>query len=217
MTARWTVVVPVKALAVAKTRLALPAPLREELALAMALDVVAAALACPVVTGVVVVSDDPRAVAALPLLGATVVPDEPDAGLNPALEHGAEVAVALHPTAGVAVVSSDLPALRPAELSAALSTADAHVRAFVSDDAGTGTTLLAVRAPAAAGARVALGAAYGTGSAARHRDSGAADISRPVWAGLRRDVDTLADLAHARSLGVGPRTLAVLPRVRDLP
>src|SRR5204863_65114 len=55
----WSLVVPVKVLTRAKTRLAsLAGPDRPALALAMAADTVAAALDCPQVGPVIVVTDD---------------------------------------------------------------------------------------------------------------------------------------------------------------
>jgi len=58
----WSLVIPVKVLARAKSRLAgLAGPAREELALAMAADTVSAAAACPVVAAVLVVTDDAAA------------------------------------------------------------------------------------------------------------------------------------------------------------
>ena len=87
---RWSVVIPVKVLARAKSRLTgLDGPRRAELALAMAADTVAAAVACPAVDSVIVVTDDSAAAAALSGLGALVLPDEPGDGLNPALAYGA--------------------------------------------------------------------------------------------------------------------------------
>ncbi|NEC30863.1 2-phospho-L-lactate guanylyltransferase, partial [Streptomyces sp. SID8111] len=88
---QWTLVVPLKPLAQAKSRLSDTADdgLRPGLALAFAQDTVAAALACPAVRGVVVVTDDVPAGRALTALGAGVVADEPRAGLNAALAHGA--------------------------------------------------------------------------------------------------------------------------------
>lgn len=198
----WGVVVPVKRLAVAKSRLAAYGEQeRRDLALAFAADVVAAALACELVAQVLVVTDDSQAAAALRALGARVAPDDPDAGLNPALEHGAELLRAGHPELGVVTVSSDLPALRPQDLAAVLAAVPPGGRAFVADSAGTGTTLLAAAAPAR------LGAAYGPGSRARHLASGALELEGP--AALRRDVDTPADLQEALALGVGARTAAV--------
>lgn len=204
--AGWGVVVPVKRLAVAKSRLsAFGSDGRERLALAFAEDVVRSAMACPQVRRVLVVTDDLLATAALGSLGADVQADRPDAGLNPALEHGVEVLRARGGALGVATLSADLPALRPQDLTAALG--QTRERAFVADSAGSGTTLLA----AAAGASLRPG--YGPGSAALHRASGAVELAGA--AGLRRDVDTPADLAEAVALGVGPSTAAVLAEFEE--
>ena len=205
--ARWGVVVPVKRLDLAKSRLsAYGDTSRRELALAFAADVVAAALGCDLVEQVLVVTDDPDAAAALTALGARVTPDDPDAGLNPALEHGADLLRAGHPELGVVTVSSDLPALTPADLAAALVAVSAGGRAFVADSAGTGTTLLAASAPAR------LSPSYGPGSRARHLAGGAVELPGP--AALRRDVDTPDDLRDALLLGVGARTAAVAATLR---
>jgi 2-phospho-L-lactate guanylyltransferase len=199
---RWSVVVPVKRLPVAKSRLADPrrAPADHvALALALALDTVRAAAGSPAVARVLVVTDDADAARAVRTLDALVVRDEPDAGLNPALAHGAAAARRLAPDDGVAVLSADLPALRADELTAALTAAARSARAFVPDAAGTGTTLLA----AAPGAE--LDPRYGPGSRDVHRASGAVELAGD-WPSLRRDVDTAADLAEAAALGLGPAT-----------
>lgn len=204
---RWGIVVPVKRLAVAKTRLAAYGDaLRESLALAFAADVVTAAQDCARVVDVLVVTDDERARASLSAQGARVVTDDPDAGLNPALDHGADLLRATDHELAVATVSSDLPSLRAADLDAALTSVLAGTRGFVADAAGTGTTLLA----AGSGARLAP--SYGPGSAERHARSGA--VALRGTDALRRDVDTPADLRAAVRLGVGPHTrmlLAALP------
>jgi 2-phospho-L-lactate/phosphoenolpyruvate guanylyltransferase len=200
------VVVPAKRLAVAKTRLrpltAGSADPHTAWVLALLADTVAAATASPAVARVVVVTDDPDAVAVVRGLGADTVPDEPDRGLNPALVHGA---LAAGP-GRVAALSSDLPALRADELTAALAAAGGAVpRCFVPDAGGTGTTLLtAVGVP--------LDPAFGRGSAAAHRAGGARELDGP-WPGLRRDVDTAEDLRAALALGVGPRTAALAGRL----
>ena len=194
----WSVVVPAKRLAVAKTRLR---PLtagdpgsHAALVLALLADTVAAALGCPVVDTVLVVTDDPAAAAEVTRLGARTVPDEPDDGLNAALAHGAAIATG----PAVAALSSDLPALRPDELAAALTAAVAAPRCFVADAHGTGTTLLtAVGTP--------LRPSFGPASAEAHRLGGAVELTG-AWPGLVRDVDTEADLRAAVRLGVGPRT-----------
>ncbi|WP_205730124.1 2-phospho-L-lactate guanylyltransferase [Blastococcus sp. TF02-8] len=197
----WSVVVPAKRLAVAKTRLqpltALPGGDHTALVLALLADTVAAALACPAVGSVVVVTDEPAAADLVRGLGARTVPDEPDRGLNPALEHGARGA-----GEAVAALSSDLPALRPAELEAALAAASTAPRCFVADAQGTGTTLLtAVGTP--------LRPRFGNGSAAAHRADGAVPLHGD-WPGLLRDVDTAEDLRAALALGPGPRTTELL-------
>ena len=75
---RWTVLLPVKVLARAKSRLAvLAGDRRRELALALASDTVSAVLACPEVARVVVITSDPVAGPLLAGLGAIVVADEP--------------------------------------------------------------------------------------------------------------------------------------------
>lgn len=197
--ATWVVVLPVKRLHVAKSRLrgALPGVPHEALALALALDTAAAALAAPPVAEVVAVTDDPAVGRALARLGARVVPDDPRDGLNAAFAHGATAAGAGRP---VAALAADLPALRPEELAAALSAARA--RSFVADTPGTGTVLLA------APPDTALDPRFGTDSADAHRRSGALPLTEP-WPTLRRDVDTAADLAAATLLGLGPRTTAL--------
>src|SRR5436305_60595 len=93
MPVQWTLVIPLKPLARAKSRLSDTASdgVRPALALAFAQDTVAAALNCPAVEGVVVVTDDALAGRELAALGARIVPDTPGSGLNAALAHGAAV------------------------------------------------------------------------------------------------------------------------------
>ena len=204
----WSLVVPVKVLARAKTRLAaLAGPDRPALALAMAADTVAAALGCPEVGRVVVVTGDPQAARVLAGLGAVIVPEPPGRGLNRALRHGAARAARRWPRSGIAGLAADLPALRPAELSSALRAAARWPQAFVPDSGGSGTTLYAVRPGTAFRPR------FGPGSAARHRAAGAVELTRPGLAGLRRDVDEPADLHGARELGLGTRTAALAARL----
>lgn len=204
----WCLVLPVKRLSVAKTRLAtLAGPLRGDLALAFALDTAQAALSCRLVRGLVVVTDEPVAADALSALGAHVVADEPDAGLNSALLHGAAAAAAEHPDVGVGALSADLPALRPAELGLALSRAAGPRPCFLRDAEGSGTTLLV--APRLEG----FDPAFGPRSAARHAATGARELDPAGLDSVRRDVDTAADLADAARLGLGPRTGAVVARL----
>ncbi|MFF4157274.1 2-phospho-L-lactate guanylyltransferase [Streptomyces sp. NPDC001678] len=206
----WTLVVPVKPLAAAKSRLVagaarLPGP---ALALAFALDTVGAALACGAVRDVAVVTADPLAGAELAALGARVLPEPPGGGLNAALAHGAHEVRRARPDAAVATLNADLPALRPGELGRVLEFAAGFPRAFLADAAGIGTTLLA----AAPGRE--LSPAFEGASRARHRASGAREITLAGVDSVRRDVDTEQDLRAALALGVGPRTVAVAGRAR---
>lgn len=227
----WTVVIPVKRLGTAKSRLrgAVPDARHKDLALAMLRDTVAAVLGCAEVGDLLVVTDDPAATRAVTALGAHAVPDRPRAGLNAAVRFGADVVTGLGRRR--AALAGDLPALRAAQLGSALSTAngrslvpdangrgfgpdangrgfvpDANRRSFVPDADGTGTVLLA----AAAG--TPLDPRFGAGSAAAHAGSGATELSGD-WPGLRQDVDTAADLRAVLALGAGAHTYALL---RDL-
>ncbi|GGJ53860.1 2-phospho-L-lactate guanylyltransferase [Streptomyces brasiliensis] len=206
---QWTLVIPVKPLARAKSRLSDTAAdgLRPGLALAFAQDTVAAALVCSAVLDVAVVTDDAVAGRELAALGARVVADEPGGGLNSALAHGAAVVRTTRPEAPVAALNADLPALRPLELSRVLDAAAEFPRAFLPDAAGIGTTLLA----ATPGHE--LRPAFGTDSRARHRASGAVELRPDAVDSVRQDVDTGEDLRVALALGVGPRTAAAAARL----
>jgi len=201
--ASWTVVVPIKRLSAAKSRLrgAFVGVPHERLALALAQDTVAAVLACEPVADVLVVTADPTVAAAVRELGARVVPDPPAGGLNAAFRAGAAAAG----PRWIAALTADLPALRPAELAQALRAAYAGppVRRFVADAATTGTVLLT------APPRVPLDPRFGVGSAEAHARSGAVPLTGD-WPSLRQDVDTAADLARAAAAGLGRHTAALL-------
>ncbi|MBU2662103.1 2-phospho-L-lactate guanylyltransferase [Actinoplanes bogorensis] len=205
MASDWVAVMPVKRLTAAKSRLrgAVPAARHADLALAMVRDTATAVLAAATVTELLVVTDDQVAAAAVAALGARVVPDRPDAGLNEAMRYGADEVAGL--SRYRAVLAGDLPALRPGQLDAALAAAGPG-RGFVADAAGSGTVLLA--APAGE----PLDPRFGLGSAAAHAASGARPLEGD-WPGLRQDVDTPADLATVLALGAGEHTCALL---RDL-
>lgn len=193
----WTVVIPVKVLAHAKSRLAvLAGPRRAEMALAFACDTVSAVLAVPIVARVVVVTADSVVRRELSELGAAVVQDT-TTSLNDALQLGASGF-----SSGVVGLTADLPALRPGELARALG----HIRrgpAFVPDADDVGTTLYA--APPGAPFRPM----YGGRSRDRHARNGATELRLDDIPGLRRDVDTPENLLAAVALGVGPRTAPV--------
>ncbi|MFC4105038.1 2-phospho-L-lactate guanylyltransferase [Micromonospora zhanjiangensis] len=203
----WTVLVPVKRLDVAKSRLrgTLDDVPHQALALALAQDTVAAARACPQVAAVLVLTDDAEATEALSALGAQVHADPPGGGLNETFTLGGSLVT----DGPVAALTADLPALRPLELAAALRAAadgPAGVRRFVTDTPGTGTVLLT--APEG----VPLEPRFGEDSATAHAESGAVALAGP-WPTLRRDVDVPADLAAAAVLGLGRHTAALARRL----
>ncbi|MGH3930680.1 MAG: hypothetical protein ACRDTF_11960, partial [Pseudonocardiaceae bacterium] len=105
----------------------------------------------------------------------------------------------------IGALQADLPALRPEELDCAVRDGLATgSRVFCTDRWGIGTTLL-LAAP-----RLSLDPQFGPESAAAHRAGGARELSGS-WPGLRCDVDTVADLAVAADLGLGPFTRSALP------
>lgn len=204
----WWLVVPVKRLDHAKSRLGGPAAAhRGAFALAFAADTVAAALRAPGVVGVLAVTDDDRAARTLQHLGAVVVPDVPDAGLNAALLHGAHEVALRHPGTAIGALSADLPALRPAELALALARAAGRGRAVVADAHGDGTTVYLAEAGEV------FHPAFGPASLRAHVAVGAHPLTGQDMQSLRRDVDTAADLAAAIAIGVGPATAEVVARL----
>lgn len=195
-------IIAVKRLAAAKTRLApvFPAPTRESVVLAMLVDTLTAATRVSAVHSITVITPDDAAAAAATELGARVLadptpPDDPDP-LNSAIAAAARSVA--DSVSNTVVLQGDLPAVQTRELAEAISAARQHQRSFVADRLGTGTAVLC-----AFGA--ALEPHFGPDSAARHRRSGAIELTG-AWPGLRCDVDTPADLAAARQLGVGPAT-----------
>jgi 2-phospho-L-lactate guanylyltransferase len=196
------VIIAIKQLSLAKTRLApvFPAPDRSMLVLAMLVDTITAAAAVPAVSTITVVTPDEDAADAARRLGARIVLDPTPTGhpdpLNTALTT-AEAAVR-ETTSNVAVLQGDLPALQARELAQALTAARANARSFVGDRHGSGTAALFAFG-------VPLDPRFGPDSARRHEDSGAVALLRE-WPGLRCDIDTPDDLAAALRLGVGTAT-----------
>jgi 2-phospho-L-lactate guanylyltransferase len=193
----WTVVIPVKGTASAKSRLGAS----PELALAIALDTVAAVLSLvpELVEGPTVIVVTSATIAPqFQALGARVVVDA-GAGLSDAVAQG----IADAGNGPVAVLLGDVPALRTEELAAALALAAEHPLAFVPDADNVGTVLI-----------TALHAAdhlpaFGARSRLAHRAAGYVELDLPLDSGLRRDVDTTEQLA-ALGARVGPRTRAAL-------
>lgn len=201
----WTIIIPVKEAAVAKTRLRdHSAQQRAALAVAFALDAATAAADCVLVRRVVAVSNDDIARGRLEALGVDVLPDVPNAGINPALSHAADQIRSQDPGTALAAMSADLPALQGTVLTQAIERAGTASRWFVADRYGTGTTVLAARPG------VELHPQFGSHSATAHRSSGAFAVDDDGLDRLRGDVDTEEDFQTALALGVGRHTRAAL-------
>jgi 2-phospho-L-lactate/phosphoenolpyruvate guanylyltransferase len=203
-------VIALKPMEHAKSRLAVPDPLRRRLAWTMALDTLSAL--CRALPHVLVVSDQPALEARLRHAGiaAEVISESGHVGMNSALRRGA---LALHAQGYRSVLAcvGDLPALRPESVLRILDASLAHARSFVADASGVGTTMLVAHS-------VELAPQFQGRSAAAHHASGARSLSAEMIgspiADARRDVDTEADLAAAIDLGVGPATNALIDHGR---
>ena len=207
----WSAIVPVKSLPAAKTRLSMPIDsgiATAELAVAFLRDVLAALAGTPAVAQTLVATSDPVVGHVAEACGALVVDDRGHAGINAAARWSASQASVIGP---IVVLVSDLPCLTPGALSRVLGSAADHPVAFVADADGTGTTMWTALDPRGTESH------FGPGSRAAHRRSGAVDLVARVpadaagpWLPARLDVDTAADLARARSLGLGPASAALL-------
>lgn len=179
------IVIPLKPAGAGKSRLGTSEKTVRQLGIAT----VRAAVATPGVREVVVVTADATTAADLEGMPRVRVVSEPaPRGLRPAI---ASALATIPPGVRRAVLLGDVPRLVPADLARALTQATRHLRAFVADAAGTGTTLVT----AAPGVR--WRSAFGRASASRHRALGLHQIPAPLRSSLRHDVDTPAQLARA--------------------
>jgi 2-phospho-L-lactate guanylyltransferase len=209
---RTAAILPVKRFTQAKQRLgaSVADPLREDLARAMAGDVLVALNQTTSIERTIVITGESSVAAAACYLGALVIEDTAEESQNAAVALGVERALA-EGFERVLCVPGDCPALNPAELDSLLAGAAPEV-AIVPDRHGTGTNGLLLTPPDA------IPPSFGPDSCERHlalaREAGAVcRIERP--ASLLLDVDTGADLAVLRERLSGahagaPRTRAVL-------
>ena len=198
----FAAIVPIRSWVTGKSRLGLDDADRASLGRAFALDVIDVLLGSPVIDLVVVVTSDDHVREAVE--GCEVV-DDPDRGLNHAVTQGCAHALA-RGRSRVVVVPSDLPCLTVSALADVVRTSEGHDHAFCPDAEGDGTSLVVSRDPSS------LFTSYGAGSAAAHGASGLIPLLEAP-AEVRRDVDTLAHLREAESLGVGRRTAAVIAEI----
>lgn len=197
----WRVIVPVKRLAEAKSRLVV-GPLRPSLALAFAVDTISAVLRSPTVNEVTVVTNDPAVEEALNNARVNYVRDA-GGGLNCAIQAAVDRRLSGVAQESTAIFTADLPAIKPDEVTSILRAALAHPRSFVADLNGTGTTGFFMNAGQP------TWTAFGAGSRMKHRALGACELRVEKYSGLVRDVDTVEDLDAAVRLGVGPVTARI--------
>lgn len=201
---RFVVLVPVKTLALAKSRLSgLPDDRRRDLAAAFAQDTIAALLDTPSVDRVLVLTDDFRFADKLASAGCTVIPDGAGDDLNASLVQAAADARRRWPGLRPVAVTADLPTLTSHDLSDALADVP-DGPAYVADHSGSGTTLYTA-------AHDEFAPSFGDDSAAEHALGGAKAIEGDL-ATLRLDVDDVGDLGRALALGVGAHTASVTAR-----
>jgi len=199
---RWRLIVPVKGQPTAKSRLHPPAGVaRADLAHAIALDTIAAAVASLPPGHLVVVTSDELTATFVRDQGGTVVVDH-GGGLNAAIRQGVRFVGRVLGPGPAAVLLGDIPTLRSQDLVSALSVCAAHPRALVPDASGTGTVLLSALSSQDLHPR------FGPDSAREHsRDCVRLDLDLPS---LRTDVDDDQALREAVAIGVGRHTAAVL-------
>ncbi len=147
--------------------------------------------------------DVPQKDPSAPPTGDIAAPRDP---LNAAIAEGIRVAHHTYPLCNVAVLTGDLPALTVADVETTLTAATAHDLAMVADEEGTGTTTLLARAG------IALTPRFGLGSRAAHEAAGHVPLDLPATASIRRDVDTVDNLAEVLHRGVGAHTSALIAR-----
>lgn len=215
----WDVILPLKPLARAKSRLFPDNPgLRKKLAIAFALDVASAAARCGSVARICVVGT-PLPLPAFPGVELRWFPeptpghpDSPgghgDISLNSAAAAAArDLRIDVRGRA-VLILVADLPSVRSADIVALTDSfrdlTDDMSQGFVSDLSGRGTTAL-----------LSSGFAdqwpmFGPDSARRHLEAGATDLSAMAATGLRRDVDDASQLRQAVEQGVGRATACAL-------
>ncbi len=162
---------------------------RHALVLAMAEDVLAALLASPQITGVALVTEDAQLGEMAQAMGAQIIPDPGEGGLNGALAHGRAVLVE-EGAQSLLIVHGDVPAIAAADIAAMCAAHDGGVTiAPATSDGGTNGLLLTPPD--------AIALHFGKDSCAAHvaaaeKAGFAAKVL--VIAGLSHDIDEAEDL-----------------------
>ncbi|QYB07395.1 2-phospho-L-lactate guanylyltransferase [Rhodococcus sp. USK10] len=199
-------VVPIRSLKTAKSRLRTRSDtMRSDLALAFFLDTITALERSTEVERIVVISRD-AIIQAWARGRCDIVPDG-ETGLPAAIDCGIERIRRISHSGPVAVVLPDLPYATADSFDMLFDSAREHLRAFLADATGTGTTCVTAASIEAVVHR------FGLNSARAHAEAGLAALDVPVF-NLRSDVDVLDDLRQPHAHSPGDATNEVLNRWR---
>lgn len=181
-------ILPVKHLTQAKSRLALPPQERRRTALRLLRHTLAVATSTSAISTVIVVTDDEVVIGESRAQGALVVSEHGGQGLVRAATIGRRASRQFPQHDAVGVMVGDLPQVATADLIEVFAEYEVHGRPmFVADRAGTGTTMIIH--PRHSSPPIL----FGPDSAYRHRTAGYRAATRAV-PGLRADLDTVEDL-----------------------
>ncbi len=189
---------PAKGVRDSKTRLG-----RHDLTVAFLTDVLLALRNNSSVTKVIVVTPDPVIEQLAKSLQCEVLTEVRSRGLSAAIQDGLDVVNGRNQD-NVLVLLGDLPCLTADHIDSFIALGSEWKTAFLTDSEGTGTTMWLRTSKSADPPQ------FGARSRAKHRESGAHEISGDSFAGARRDVDTEVNLWDAIRIGVGSATLAAL-------
>lgn len=198
----WQVLLPVKQLTRAKTRMHLSFGARTSLVVAMLRDVIAAVRTPAAVRGVHIITRDTNVDRLARAEGIPAWTVSGAIGLNDELREAAARIHQTKPDDGVAVFLPDLPCLDAVTVAAVLGYAERACPSYIPDFTGAGTTVLL--APPG----VPMQPQFGTQSAAAHALDGKLVRTSDGHERAQRDVDTVDDLIAAVGQGVGQHTAA---------
>ncbi len=203
----WAVL-PVKRLALAKSRLGcvLTSPERRRLARAMLLDVFDAVRGVEAISAILVVTADPDVARLAAAQGAGVLRDASEAGINAAVAQAANLLVA-EGRGGAVILPADVPLATADELRAVLAALAAGRIVLVPASGDGGTNLIAVAPPGL------VDPCFGDDSFARHVAAARARGIDPVVLrldGIGHDVDHPRDLLVQLARSAPTRTRALL-------
>lgn len=191
----WAVV-PIKKFSQAKARLTpvLGSAMRRELASLMAEQVLKTVMACPEISGTLVVTSDPSAKRMADRLGARICALPSDEGVNAAVEAGFRLA--RDHSDRVLILPSDIPLATPGDLARliAAGTPGETVR-IVPDMAGRGTNALLLPS------RTDFAFRFGENSAQAHAEAARRSGLQAFFdeiPRISRDIDTAEDLNALR-------------------